>query len=99
MVNKFTYVLVNEPVEKSDSKSEKIPDFVKDEDLYKTIQIKESEIGTTVKLLVNYPYPDRQKTRGIYTRECIRRNNSETQRTWKNKRRKFIAAFGNWQKW
>ena len=61
MVNKFTYVLVNEPVEKSDSKSEKIPDFVKDEDLYKTIQIKESEIGTTVKLLVNYPYPDRQK--------------------------------------
>ena len=61
IVNKFTYVLVNEPVEKSDSKSEKIPDFVKDEDLYKTIQIKESEIGTTVKLLVNYPYPDRQK--------------------------------------
>ena len=61
IVNKFTYVLVNEPVEKSDNKSEKIPDFVKDEDLYKTIQIKESEIGTTVKLLVNYPYPDRQK--------------------------------------
>ena len=61
IVNKFTYVLVNEPVEKSDSKSEKIPDFVKDEDLYKTIQIKESEIGTTVNLLVNYPYPDRQK--------------------------------------
>ena len=61
IVNKFTYVLVNEPVENSDNKSEKIPDFVKDEDLYKTIQIKESEIGTTVKLLVNYPYPDRQK--------------------------------------
>ena len=61
IVNKFTYVLVNEPVEKSDNKSEKIPDFVKDGDLYKTIQIKESEIGTTVKLLVNYPYPDRQK--------------------------------------
>ena len=41
--------------------AEKIPDFVKDEDLYKTIQIKESEIGTTVKLLVNYPDGQKKK--------------------------------------
>ena len=41
--------------------AEKIPDFVKDEDLYKTIQIKESEIGTTVELLVNYPDGQKKK--------------------------------------
>ena len=41
--------------------AEKIPDFVKDEDLYKTIQIKESEIGTNVELLVNYPDGQKKK--------------------------------------
>ena len=41
--------------------AEKIPDFVKDEDLYKTIQIKESEIGTNVELLLNYPDGQKKK--------------------------------------
>lgn len=37
------------------------PGAEKDEDLHKTIQIKESEIGKTVKLLVNYPDGQKKK--------------------------------------
>ena len=60
-IDNFTYVLVNEPVEKSDNKSKTFTDSVKDEDLHKTVPIKESEIGKTIKLLVNYPDGEKRK--------------------------------------
>ena len=60
-IDNFTYVLVNEPVEKSDNKSKTFTDSVKDEDLHKTVLIKESEIGKTIKLLVNYPDGEKRK--------------------------------------
>ena len=41
--------------------AEKVTDFEKDEDLHRTIQIKESEIGKTVKLLVNSPDGQKKK--------------------------------------
>lgn len=40
---------------------EKVTDSEKDEDLHRTIQIKESEIGKTVKLLVNSPDGQKKK--------------------------------------
>ena len=41
--------------------AEKVTDSEKDEDLHRTIQIKESEIGKTVKLLVNSPDGQKKK--------------------------------------
>ena len=41
--------------------AEKVTDSEKDEDLHKTIQIKENEIGKTVKLLVNSPDGKKKK--------------------------------------
>ena len=41
--------------------AEKVTDSEKDEDLHKTIQIKENEIGKTVKLLVNSPDGQKKK--------------------------------------
>lgn len=41
--------------------AEKVTDSGKDEDLHKTVPIKESEIGKTIKLLVNYPDGEKRK--------------------------------------